>query len=250
MTPGRFPNLLPNLFPNLLGIPPEKTPEGVIAVGGDLNPETLIDAYRKGIFPWPVSQPDQIAAESDGCDDARVAGSKSASVLAWFSPHPRAILVFHEIHVPRSLKHARNQQKLRFTHDQAFLEVITACQAVPRPGQSGTWITSDMLDAYCALHRLGIAHSFEAWEQDRLVGGVYGVSVDGIFAGESMFHRTDNASKLTLLHMAEYFIARGLEWMDIQMMTPHMKSLGAREISRDDFLLKLLQTRASGLKLF
>jgi leucyl/phenylalanyl-tRNA--protein transferase len=236
MTPRRFPNLLPNLFPNLMGIPPEKTPEGVIAVGGDLQPETIMDAYRKGIFPWPISP-------ADGDE-------REEPVLAWFSPHPRAILVFSELHVPQSLKRARNQRKFRFTHDQAFQEVISECQAVPRPGQSGTWITDEMLDAYCALHRLGIGHSFEAWEEDRLVGGVYGVSVDGMFAGESMFHHADNASKLTILHLAEYLSERGLEWMDIQMMTPHMKALGAREITRDDFLLKLLQTRALKLKLF
>jgi leucyl/phenylalanyl-tRNA--protein transferase len=236
MTPGRFPNLLPNLFPNLMGIPPEKTPEGVIAVGGDLQPETIMDAYRKGIFPWPISP-----AEADEDEEP---------VLAWFSPHPRAILVFSELHIPQSLKRARNRQKFRFTHDQAFQEVIAECQAVPRPGQNGTWITEEMLDAYCALHRLGIAHSFEAWEDDQLVGGVYGVSVDGMFAGESMFHQVDNASKLTILHLAEYLSEKGLAWMDIQMMTPHMKALGAREISRDDFLLKLLQTRALKLKLF
>jgi leucyl/phenylalanyl-tRNA--protein transferase len=240
MTPGRFPNLLPNLFPNLMGIPPEKTPEGVIAVGGDLQPETIMDAYRKGIFPWPISPGDPKDDEDEG----------EEPVLAWFSPHPRAILVFSELHVPQSLKRARNHRKLTFTHDQAFQEVILECQAVPRPGQSGTWITDEMLDAYCALHRLGIAHSFEAWEGDRLVGGVYGVSIDGMFAGESMFHQQDNASKLTILHMTEYLSEHGLEWMDIQMMTPHMKGLGAREISRDDFLLKLLQTRALKLKLF
>jgi leucyl/phenylalanyl-tRNA--protein transferase len=236
MTSGRFPNLSPNLFPNLMGIPPEKTPEGVIAVGGDLDPETLMDAYRKGIFPWPISP----GPDSD----------EDEAVLAWFSPHPRAILVFEELHLPQSLKRAQNRSKLRFTHDQAFKEVISACQQTPRPAQNGTWITDEMFDAYMALHRLGIAHSFEAWEEDQLVGGVYGVSIDGIFAGESMFHRVDNASKLTLLHMAEYFSERGLQWIDIQMMTPHMKGLGAREISRDDFLLRLLQTRALGLRLF
>jgi leucyl/phenylalanyl-tRNA--protein transferase len=220
-------------FPNLLGVPPDKTPEGVVAIGGDLEPQNVLEAYRHGIFPWPITVPEQ-----EECP------------LAWFSPHPRAILEFQSIHVPKSLKRAQNRGNYRFTCDQAFKAVIEACKSIPRAGQSGTWITPEMQDAYLKLHQLGIAHSFEAWEGDRLVGGVYGVNVDGAFAGESMFHRAPNASKLTLLHMADYFTSRELAWMDIQMMTPHMKALGAVEISRDDYLLKLSRTRALGLKLF
>jgi leucyl/phenylalanyl-tRNA--protein transferase len=216
-------------FPNLLGVPAEKTPEGVVAIGGDLSPENVLEAYRNGIFPWPISD---------------------EYPLAWFSPDPRAVLDFDRLHLPRSLKRAQNQKRFTFTQNQAFETVIQTCRDVPRAGQDGTWITDPMVKAYIQMHKLGFAHSFEAWAGTQLVGGIYGVLIDGAFAGESMFHHAANASKLILVHMAEYFLARGLHWMDIQMMTPHLKLLGAHEISRDDYLSKLAQTRALGLKLF
>jgi leucyl/phenylalanyl-tRNA---protein transferase len=264
-------------FPKLMGVPPEQTPEGSVAIGGNLEPQNVLEAYRNGIFPWPISPPaedlapqesphesddndengesdeieeyDETTPESDDLDDA-----DSEYPLAWFSPHPRAILEFDQIHIPRSLKRSQNQGAYEFTINHAFDQVIQACQKTPRPGQNGTWITDEMQEAYHVLHRLGIAHSVEAWsigeKGGKLVGGIYGVNVDGAFAGESMFHHAPNASKLALLHLASHLKSRGLAWMDIQMMTPHMKVLGAREISRDEFLLKLSQTRALGLKLF
>jgi leucyl/phenylalanyl-tRNA--protein transferase len=235
-------------FPKLMGVPPEQTPEGIVALGGNLEPQNILEAYRNGIFPWPISAPE--ADESDYEADNEAENDEEYP-LAWFSPHPRAILEFDQIHVPRSLKRAQNQGAYEFTVNQAFDQVILHCQKTPRPGQHGTWITEEMQEAYRLLHRLGIAHCVEAWGPDKkLVGGIYGVNVDGAFAGESMFHHAPNASKLALLHLASHLKSRGLAWMDIQMMTPHLKALGAREISRDEFLLKLSQTRALGLKLF
>jgi leucyl/phenylalanyl-tRNA--protein transferase len=208
--------------------PRQATPEGVVAVGGDLHPDTLRAAYRDGIFPWPVA----------------------GLPLLWFSPPERGVLEFATLHLPRSLRRARRQTGLRFTLDRAFEAVIDACAETPRPEQDGTWITPGIRDAYVRLHRLGIAHSAEAWDGDHLVGGVYGVDVDGAFAGESMFHAVPDASKLALLHLVEHLVARGLDWLDIQMLTPHMARLGARSIPRDDFLTRLAATRQRGLRLF
>jgi leucyl/phenylalanyl-tRNA--protein transferase len=208
--------------------PRQATPEGVVAVGGDLHPDTLRAAYRDGIFPWPVA----------------------GLPLLWFSPAERGVLEFGALHLPRSLRRARRQTQLRFTLDAAFEAVIDACAATPRPEQDGTWITRGIRDAYVRLHRLGIAHSAEAWDGARLVGGIYGVDVDGAFAGESMFHSQPDASKLALLHLVDHLAAHGLDWLDIQMLTPHMARLGARSVSRDDFLTRLAATRKRGLRLF
>lgn len=197
------------------------SPEGLIAVGGDLEPETLLEAYSKGIYPWP----------SPGYP------------LLWFCPPQRAILEFDRLHIPRSLERARRRAPYRITVNQAFPEVIRECARVPRPGQDGTWITRQMIPAYIRLHELGHALSVEAWEGDALVGGIYGVDAGGPFAGESMFFRRPDASKLALLHLVDLLRARGLEWLDIQMLTPHMERLGAREISREEFLELLRRTR-------
>lgn len=202
--------------------------DGVVAVGGDLHPDTLMLAYRQGIFPWPVP----------------------GLPLLWFSPAERGVLEFAKLHVARSLARARRQSTLRFTIDRAFQRVISACSAVPRPGQAGTWITPEIVAAYAGLHRLGVAHSAEAWEGARLVGGIYGVEVDGAFAAESMFYKEPNASKLVLLHLIDHLRRRGLDWMDIQMLTPHMVRLGARAMPRRAFLRKLAATRTRGLVLF
>ncbi|MBI3783835.1 MAG: leucyl/phenylalanyl-tRNA--protein transferase [Deltaproteobacteria bacterium] len=203
-------------------------PEGVLAVGGDLHPQTLQLAYRQGIFPWPAP----------------------GYPLLWFCPPERGVLDFAALHVPRSLVYARRHTTLRFTLDRAFNRVIDACSSTPRPAQDGTWITPQILSAYIRLHRLGVAHSVEAWNDDLLVGGLYGVDVDGVFAAESMFYREPNASKLALLHLVDHLKSRGLDWIDIQVMTPHLARLGATTISRDAFLARLQATRARGLKLF
>ena len=201
----------------------------MVGVGDDLSPETLIWAYGQGIFPWPIT----------------------GYPLLWFCPPLRAVLDFNKLHIPERLARARRHTNLTFTRDAAFDQVIASCRQTPRPGQPGTWITPPMLAAYQNLHRLGYAHSVEAWDADgNLAGGLYGVSVGGVFCGESMFHRASNASKLALLFLCEHLEARGLSWIDIQVMTPHLAALGAVEITRDTFLDRLAAEQKRGLILF
>jgi leucyl/phenylalanyl-tRNA---protein transferase len=202
--------------------------DGIVAVGGDLHPETLLLAYRQGIFPWPVR----------------------GLPLLWFCPAERAVLEFQDLHLPRSLVRAQRRTNLRFTIDTAFSQVISACAETSRPAQDGTWITPQIIRAYTRLHAMGVTHSVEAWDGDCLVSGIYGVEVDGAFAAESMFYRQANASKLALLHLIAHLQARGLDWLDIQVMTPHLARLGAKTLSRDVFLDKLRRTRERSLRLF
>lgn len=194
---------------------------GLVAFDYHLTPERLISAYRHGIFPWP--------------------DSGSFSPIPWVCPPRRAILEFDALHIPRTLRksHQRAVATLRFTHDAAFDAVINACAGAPRPGQSGTWITPAMISAYTALHRLGHAHSVELWDGSRLVAGLYGVTAGDIFTGESMFHLISDGSKLCVLHLIEHLRSRGATWIDIQQLTPHFAVLGAREISRSEFLARL-----------
>jgi leucyl/phenylalanyl-tRNA--protein transferase len=208
--------------------PRTASPEGIVAIGGDLQPESLHAAYRQGIFPWPVEK----------------------LPLLWFCPAERAVLDLDAIHLPRSLRRARAQCTLRFTIDADFPAVIRACAGTPRPGQHGTWITPEVIAAYCRLHELGTAHSVEAWRGSALVAGVYGVDVDGAFAAESMFYHEANASKLALLHLVAHLQQCGLTWIDVQTLTPHMARLGAHLIPREAFLDRLQRTRARGLCLF
>lgn len=213
--------------------PRRTTKEGLLAVGGDLHPDSLVLAYKSGIFPWPIE----------------------GMPLPWFCPPRRAILEWSRLHVPRSLRGARNRGQFRFTVDRAFERVIQACAEVPRiepeSGElAGTWITDELRLAYVRLYQLGHAHSVEAWEGELLVGGIYGVSVEGTFSGESMFHTRPNASKLALLHLLEHLHARGLDWLDVQVMSPHVQRLGARNIPREDYLRLLARTHALKLKLF
>ena len=216
--------------PGLQYLPPRLAGDAeVVAVGDDLSPETLIWAYGQGIFPWPIT----------------------GYPLLWFCPPLRAVLDFDRLHVPERLARVRRNTKLTFTIDTAFDQVIAACRQSPRPGQAGTWITPPMQAAYRMLHRLGYAHSVEAWNAHaELVGGLYGVSVGGVFCGESMFHRASNASKLALLFLCDHLKARGLGWIDIQVMTPHLAALGAHEIPRTDFLDRLEREQPRGLTLF
>ncbi|HEX8129182.1 MAG TPA: leucyl/phenylalanyl-tRNA--protein transferase [Pyrinomonadaceae bacterium] len=208
---------------------PRDAPFGdIVAIGGNLHPLNLQRAYARGIFPWPIE----------------------GWPLTWFSPQERAIIEFENLNIPRSLSKVRRRSPYRLTIDAAFPEVILACARVKRAAEQGTWITPDMFRAYCRLHELGHAHSVEAWEDDALVGGLYGVDAGGAFAGESMFYLRPNASKLALLHLVEHLRGRGLDWLDIQVMTPHMQALGARTIMRCEFLEKLAAARSRNLKLF
>jgi leucyl/phenylalanyl-tRNA--protein transferase len=204
---------------------------GLVALDYHLTPERLISAYRHGIFPWP--------------------DSGIFSPIPWVCPPRRAILEFDALHIPKNLRKAqRNLGSRRFTLDQAFPQVIGACAAAPRPGQSGTWITPAMINAYTELHRLGHAHSVELWDGDELVGGLYGVTSGGVFTGESMFHRITDASKLCVLHLIEHLRSRGSTWLDIQQLTPHFALLGAREISRAEFLRRLATEQRLKRELF
>lgn len=214
----------------ILNFPDPRTADddGLVAIGGDLAPATLLSAYRRGIFPWPTE----------------------GLPLLWFSPGERGVLHFADLHLPRSLRRALRLASWEYTIDRAFTAVIDACASSPRPEQEGTWITPQMRRAYIRMHERGHAHSVEVWDGDELVGGIYGMDVDGAFAGESMFHRRPNASKAALLHLVEHLQSRGLDWLDIQVITPHMARLGARPMPRDEFLKLLAATRARGLTLF
>ena len=186
------------------------TEEGILAVGGDLSPERLIIAYSQGIFPW-YSQGEPII---------------------WWSPDPRFVLFPDEIKVSKSMRQVLRRNVFRVTFDQAFREVIASCQRVQRRKQRGTWITREMLDAYCLLHDCGFAHSVEVWQGDDLAGGLYGVSLGRCFFGESMFARVGNASKAALITLTMRLRERGFLIIDSQVYTEHMESMGAREIPR------------------
>ncbi|GIU83117.1 MAG: leucyl/phenylalanyl-tRNA--protein transferase [Acidobacteria bacterium] len=195
-----------------------------------LNSENLIRAYKKGIFPWPISE---------------------YRFLPWFCPEFRAILEFDELHIPRSLRKAAKKSRFTFTIDRAFYQVINCCAQVKRKGQRGTWIIKEIIESYTELHHLGYAHSVEVWDENQmLVGGLYGVDAGGVFSGESMFHYVTHASKLALLFLIDHLKSRGATWIDTQMLTPHLEILGAKEISRSEFLKKLKNTQKLNLKLF
>jgi len=205
---------------------PENAIDGIVAIGGPLTTTNLLRAYGSGIFPWPIHE----------------------NLLPWCCPEERGILDFNELHIPRRL--ARTKHQFHFTIDRAFQQVITHCATVTRNHESGTWITRQMIRAYCELHVQGHAHSVEVWEGDELVGGVYGVDARGAFSGESMFSLRSNASKLALLFLIDHLKQRGLDWIDIQMVTPHLEALGGKVISRPDFLERLKATQKRELILF
>ena len=189
-----------------------REPNGLLAAGGDLSADRLIQAYRHGCFPW----------FSDG------------QPILWWSPDPRTVLFPDELHVSRSLGKVLRQQRYRVTFDNDFAGVIKAC-AAPRSCEDGTWITSDMQKAYIELHGRGHAHSVEVWEKDQLVGGLYGLAMGQLFFGESMFSRADNASKVGFATLVQQLKAWGFVLIDCQMPTQHLESLGARSIPREEF---------------
>jgi leucyl/phenylalanyl-tRNA--protein transferase len=197
--------------------PPELAEDGLLAVGGDLSPDRLLLAYAMGIFPWyDEGQP-----------------------LLWHSPDPRLILPANELHVSRSLERTLRRGTFRVTYDAAFGAVVDACAVAMRPGQHGTWITGEMRRAYKRLHRLGYAHSAEAWRGDRLAGGLYGVSLGGAFFGESMFTREPDASKAAFVTLVRRLGAAGIDLVDCQVATGHLERFGARAWPRERFLAAL-----------
>ncbi len=191
--------------------------DGVVGIGADLAPGTLVDAYSRGIFPWP----------------------HRGMSLPWFSPDPRAVVPLDGVHVSRSLQRRLRTCGWHTTMDVAFDDVVRAC--AQRRGSDGTWITSEMVHAYGQLHHLGWAHSLEVWDGDRLVGGLYGVQVGAAFTGESMFHRSTDASKVALVDLVARMRAAGGLLFDVQLVTDHLRSLGAIEVSRVTFLQALAQ---------
>lgn len=193
-----------------------RDPNGLLAAGGDLSPERLIDAYSRGVFPW------------FGDDDP----------LLWWSPDPRMVLFTDELHVSRSLRKVVRAGRFTVTFDTAFRDVMLGC-AEPRDGQEGTWITPAMLHAYTQLAMLGYAHSVEAWADGQLAGGLYGVTVGRMFFGESMFARQSDASKVAFVALVTQLRRWGVPMIDCQMSTPHLASLGARDIPRAAFLAEI-----------
>lgn len=185
---------------------------GLVAISGDLSVERLRLAYRSGIFPWTVNP------------------------ISWWSPDPRGIFELEQFHVPHSLAKFIRKQPFEITIDRAFRQVMRACAD---PGRKSGWITPEFIEAYTRLHEQGDAHSVECWLEGELVGGIYGVSLGGLFAGESMFHRATNASKVALCHLVEHLRACGFALFDVQMITPATRQLGAVEISREEYLKRL-----------
>jgi len=215
---GDEPTLLPVVLRPTATFPDPRLADrdGLVAVGGELSVQRLIEAYRAGVFPW------------------------SANPVSWWSPDPRAILELEALHIPRSLSRALRDGNFSVTLDRQFQRVIESC-AEPAPGRFSTWISPEFIAAYTTLHRAGHAHSLEVWRGQTLVGGIYGVCQGGLFAGESMFHRVDNASKIALVHLVEHLRKRGFVLFDVQMLTPVTRQLGGVEIPRDLYLERLAQ---------
>lgn len=206
------------LFP----APELSEPSGLLAIGGDLSPERLLKAYALGIFPW----------YSEG------------EPILWWSPDPRMVLRADELHVPKSLAKRMRRGDLVLTMDQAFARVVAHCAAVPRPGQPGTWITPEMRRAYERLHERGYAHSVEVWRGEDLVGGLYGVSIGGLFAGESMFALEADASKIAWVSLVRQLARWGIDLLDCQVYTDHLARFGAYEVARTRYLADLRQALA------
>ena len=210
------------LFPSSRHFPPaEKAdPEGLVGLGGELSPEWLLDAYRHGIFPWPITD--------------------FEAPLAWWSPDPRAVIEFDRFHISRRLRRTCRGGKFEVTRDLDFPGVIRGCAMAPgRVNQ--TWLSPEMIDAYIALYAIGHAHSIEVWHQHELAGGIYGVSIGGLFAAESKFFRVRDASKVALVHLVAHLRKQGFVLLDIQQLTPHTARFGAAAIPRIEYLARLAE---------
>ena len=208
-----------HLISDALYFPPvfEASSEGILAVGGDLSSERLLLAYKSGIFPWfnPGEQ------------------------ILWWAPKSRMVLYFDELIVSKSMRNILNRNTFKVTFNQNFREVILNCSLIKREGQRGTWISQEMIKAYCKLNELGIAKSVEVWQNNELVGGLYGIDLGFIFCGESMFSRVSNASKVAFISLVNHLKNENYKLLDCQVYNEHLNSLGCREIDRDDFM-KLL----------
>lgn len=196
----------------------QASPEGIVAIGGDLSAERLMLAYRSGIFPW---------FDSD-------------EPILWWSPPERMVLLFPELKISKSMRNVINRGTFTITWNTAFEQVIANCRSIKRDGQNGTWISAEMIEAYTELHRLGYAKSVEVWQDGELVGGLYGIDLGHIFCGESMFSKVSNASKLAFIYLAKKLERENYRLLDCQVHNDHLESLGAQEILREDFLEILL----------
>lgn len=197
--------------------PREANVDGVLAIGGDLRPDRLLFAYEIGVFPW-YNPPEPVI---------------------WWSPNPRCVLYTDELRVSKSMRNVFNQKKFSITYDEAFREVIEGCRDAPRSHQDGTWISSEIIDSFTWLHKLGVAHSVEVWESGKLVGGLYGISLGRMFFGESMFSLVSNASKAGFIHLVHTLNKMDFKLVDCQIYNDHLGRLGATEIPRDNFLMEL-----------
>ncbi|WP_281235387.1 leucyl/phenylalanyl-tRNA--protein transferase [Flavobacterium gelatinilyticum] len=203
------------LFDNLY-FPPvsEADEEGILAVGGDLSPERLKLAYKKGIFPW----------------------FNEGEPILWWAPDPRMVLFLDELVISKSMRNILNRKHFTVTFNTNFKEVISNCQKIQRDGQDGTWISDDIVESYCELHRQGIAKSVEVWQEGDLVGGLYGIDLGHVFCGESMFSKVSNASKVAFISLVRHLQAENYKLLDCQVYNPHLDSLGCREIDREEFM--------------
>nr|WP_317173173.1 leucyl/phenylalanyl-tRNA--protein transferase [Maribacter aquimaris] len=188
--------------------------EGLVAVGGDLSPERLLLAYKRGIFPW----------------------FNEGSMVMWWSPDPRMVLYPDQVRISKSMRKVLKGDQFQLTKNTSFEQVIDQCARIKRKGQDGTWITQDMKKAYLKLHAMGFAQSYEVWEEGRLVGGLYGIDLGHVFCGESMFSTVGNASKFAFINLAKELGQKGYRLIDCQIYTSHLESLGAQEIPREDFM--------------
>lgn len=190
------------------------SPEGILALGGDLSPERLLLAYQNGIFPW----------------------FEAGEPILWWSPNPRMVLFLNELKVSKSMRNILNRALFKVTFNQDFRAVISNCQQVKRDGQNGTWITNEMIEAYCKMHELGVAKSVEVWKDDKLVGGLYGIDLGHVFCGESMFSLVSNASKVAFISLVNQLKQDNYKLLDCQVYNEHLESLGCREIPREQFV--------------
>ena len=200
-----------------------REPSGLLCAGGDLTPQRLVLAYLNGIFPW----------------------YSPGEPILWWSPDPRMVLFPAEFRISRSLSKTLRKGNYRVRLDTRFKAVIRACARTPRKDQPGTWITPEIQAAYCKLHELGYAHSVETWVDETLVGGLYGIAIGKMFYGESMFAHATDASKIAIAHLVRFLEERGFGMIDCQMNTPHLASLGAREIPREEFIDRLRRLAAN-----
>lgn len=203
-----------HIFPS----PRSANEHGVVAYGGDLNPNRIIQAYKQGIFPW---------FESD-------------DNLLWWSPNPRMILYPEKIKISKSLKSFIKKNTFKVTFNRDFEEVIESCSNIKRLGQKGTWITSGLKESFLNLHEKGLAISVEVWKDSKIVGGLYGLDLGNVFCGESMFSKSSNASKVALVNLSSELKKNNYKFIDCQIPTEHLKSMGGEEVSRDDFLKLLI----------